>query len=61
MERELKNPITGISDCCARTASGQANGAPPSADMNCRRPMLIVIDPARWGTRPWATCTGTTL
>ena len=33
---------------CARAASGHA-AAPPSADMNSRRPILIVIDPARWG------------
>src|SRR5262245_49848603 len=31
------NPITGIADCCARAASGQA-AAPPSSVMNWRRP-----------------------
>ena len=31
-----RNPITGIADCCARAASGQA-AAPPSSVMNSRR------------------------
>src|SRR5215472_4161987 len=34
----LRNPITGIADCCAPTASGHA-AAPPSSDMNARRLM----------------------
>src|SRR5580704_1791824 len=42
---ELRKPITGIGDCCARAASGHAAAAPPRADMNCRRPMSIVICP----------------
>jgi hypothetical protein len=32
-----KNPITGVADCCARAASGQATAAPPSREMNSRR------------------------
>src|SRR5262249_38281098 len=32
----LRNPITGIADCCARAASGHAV-APPSSTMNSRR------------------------
>ena len=28
---------------CERAVSGHATVAPPSADMNCRRPMLIAI------------------
>jgi FPC/CPF motif-containing protein YcgG len=34
--------ITGIAGCSARAASGQA-AAPPSSDMNSRRPMKAVI------------------
>ena len=33
----LRNPITGIAGCCARTASGHAAAAPPSSVMNSRR------------------------
>jgi len=36
-EPDCKNPITGIADCCARAASGQAATAPPSSVMNWRR------------------------
>jgi len=35
----MRNPITGIAGCCARTVSGHATAAPPSSDMNFRRPM----------------------
>jgi hypothetical protein len=35
----LRNPITGIADCCARAASGYATAAPPSKPMNSRRLM----------------------
>jgi len=34
----VRNPITGIADCCARAASGHA-AAPPSSVMNSRRLM----------------------
>jgi hypothetical protein len=30
-------PITGIADCCARAASGQATAAPQRRVMNSRR------------------------
>ena len=33
----MRNPITGIADCCARAASGHAAAAPPSSVMNSRR------------------------
>ena len=33
----LRNPITGIEDCCARAARGHAAAAPPSNVMNSRR------------------------
>ena len=33
----LRNPITGIADCCARAASGHAAAAPPRRRMNSRR------------------------
>jgi hypothetical protein len=33
-----KNPITGMADCCARTANGHAV-APPRKVMNSRRLM----------------------
>jgi hypothetical protein len=33
------NPITGIADCCARAASGQATAEPPRSAMNFRRLM----------------------
>jgi hypothetical protein len=32
----MRNPITGISGCCARAAGGHA-AAPPSSVMNSRR------------------------
>jgi hypothetical protein len=35
--RLLRNPMTGIAGCCARTASGHAVAAPPSNVMNSRR------------------------
>ena len=44
-----RNPITGIAGCWARTVSGNPRAVPPSAEMNCRRPMLIVTDSARSG------------
>jgi hypothetical protein len=48
------NPTIGIAGCCARAASGHATAMLPNADMNCRRPIPIVIDPAHQGTRPRA-------
>src|SRR4029079_5022132 len=36
-ERALKNPITGLTACCARTENGQPAVAPPSNLMNSRR------------------------
>ena len=33
----LRNPTTGIADCCARAASGHAAVAPPSSAMKSRR------------------------
>src|SRR5262249_6931752 len=36
-EALLRNPITGIADCCARAARGQAATAPPSSVMRSRR------------------------
>jgi hypothetical protein len=33
----LSQPTTGIDDCCARAASGQAATAPPINWMNSRR------------------------
>ncbi len=38
-----KTPMVGIGACCARAASGHANGMPLSANMNCRRPMSSAI------------------
>ena len=35
----LRNPITGIADCCARAASGHAAAAPPSVAKNFRGAM----------------------
>jgi hypothetical protein len=32
-----RKPITGITGCCARAASGHAAAAPPSSVMNLRR------------------------
>jgi hypothetical protein len=39
----LRNPITGMADCCARAANGQAAAALPSIETNSRRPMKKVI------------------
>jgi len=36
------NPITGITDCCARAASGQA-AAPPKTPKNSRRCVLAAL------------------
>src|SRR4051794_15840175 len=33
----VRNPITGIADCCARPTSGHAAAAPPSSVTNSRR------------------------
>ena len=49
-----KLPITplkwiAILAACALAARGHATAALPSAVINSRRPMLIVIDPAHWG------------
>jgi hypothetical protein len=38
----IQNPITGIDGCCARAPSGHV-AAPPSSEMNSRRPMNPVI------------------
>src|SRR5262245_25565408 len=46
-DKPLRNPITGIADCCACAASGHAVAAPPSAASNSRRPMVTVIRPSR--------------
>ena len=35
--------VGSLPACCARAVSGQATAAPPSAAMNFRRPMVIVI------------------
>src|SRR4249920_3145095 len=35
-DRALRNPIRGLSDCCARATTGNAT-APPRAAMNSRR------------------------
>ena len=35
----LRYPITGIAACCARAATGHAAAAPPSSEMNARRPV----------------------
>src|ERR1700733_4396377 len=40
----VRPPFLG-GTACARTASGHATAAPPSADMNSRRPILIAIYP----------------
>jgi len=37
MDELLRNPITGIADCCARAASGHVAAAPPINVMNSRR------------------------
>src|SRR5262249_54100499 len=36
-DRVLRNPITGITGCCARAATGHAAAAPLTSDMNSRR------------------------
>ena len=44
-----RKPITGNSDCCARTATGHAAAAPPRSVMNSRRfirsPQIAGVDP----------------
>jgi hypothetical protein len=42
----LRNPTTGIADCCARVASGH-DAAPPSNVMNWRRLMMSPLKSAR--------------
>src|SRR5262249_56479418 len=42
----LRNPITGITPCCARAASGHVAAAPPSSVMNSRR---LIQSPRRRG------------
>jgi hypothetical protein len=37
------NPITGIAACCALAATGHVAAAPPSSEMNSRRPMKAVM------------------
>jgi len=37
----LRNPITGIVGCCARTASGHAAAAPARSVMKSRRLMWV--------------------
>jgi len=46
-EAASRNPTAGIAGCCARTASGHAAAAPPSAASNSRRPMVTVIRASR--------------
>jgi hypothetical protein len=36
-ERVLKYPITGIADCCARTANGHVAAVQPKSVINSRR------------------------
>ena len=38
-----RQPTTGIADCCARAASGQA-AAPPTSVMNSRRLVMASLD-----------------
>ena len=47
-EAPLRNPITGIFDCCAPAASGHASAAPPSSVMNVRR---FIISASRTADR----------
>jgi hypothetical protein len=49
----LRNPITGIADCCARTVSGHATAAPPRTVMNSRRRI--------WPRREHVLCNAWTL
>ena len=42
----LRNPTTGIADCCARATSGQAMAAPPASVMNSRRLMCAPLSPS---------------
>src|SRR5262245_52234873 len=44
----LRNPITGIEDCCACAAGGNAAAAPPSSVMNARRLLSNIELPAPW-------------
>jgi hypothetical protein len=44
-EARLRNPTTGIADCCARAASGHAAAALPRSVMNSRR--LIGSSPSQ--------------
>jgi hypothetical protein len=39
--------VGSLPGCWPRAESGQANAVPPSADMNCRLPMPIVICPIK--------------
>src|SRR5205823_4762214 len=43
----LRNPITGIVDCCARAVSGHPAAAPPKSVMNSRRRMRPPSDSGR--------------
>ena len=40
-EKEARNPITGIADCCARTDNDQVAPTPPKSVMNSRLRILI--------------------
>jgi len=52
-EPEWRNPITGIANCCARTASGHAAAAPPSSVMNlCRLMSSIGLPPSNRANPP---------
>src|SRR5689334_23777661 len=43
----LRNPTTGIADCCARAARGHAIAATLSAPMNSRLRMWAAMRPSR--------------
>ena len=40
----LRNPISGIVECCARAASGHATAVPPNTVMNLRRFMSLSFE-----------------
>jgi hypothetical protein len=50
--------MTGIADCCARAAIGQATAAPPTSAMNSRRCMvhdlfLFEVKKPSESKKPW--------
>src|SRR5579872_1065787 len=59
-ERLLRNPTTGMADCCPRATAGHAAAAPPRAAMKSRRLMVVSCDRSDIVAAKWPAGKGST-